>query len=261
MITLRMLAIAVAILVGLPISFALADHAIGHVTVPGGEVFDTYAEVAAWVTDVELIEPPGTYDRAVRHNAPEQLVEGHTVFVTWDIPLVKNVTNWTANIIGNVECRHKADWEGVYWQGVVPVPTRVNEAHVECEAGETMIMTPDPFMDSSNAFGSSNFHFSPAAPTGQRIPFTAPNGRVAEAVEYEYVVTGIDWLGNEFTRTQYAWEVPILESWAHSDGRPRNWYCPIPEARLTEMGLSQFLVFHQRDAPEWLRFAETQIGG
>lgn len=258
MITLRMLAIAVAILVAIPMSFALADHAIGHTTVPGGEVLDAYGEVAAWVTDVELIDPPATYDRAVRHNAPEQLVEGHTVFVTWDIPLVRNVTNWTANVVGNVECNHKADWEGEYWNDV-PVPTRFNEAHVECQFGETMVMTPDPFYDSENTFSdTSSFRFSPAAPTGERIPFTAPNGATGEVVEYEYLVIGTDRLGNEITRVQYAWEFPIIESWTHTDGKARNWFCPIPEDRLVEMGLEQFLVFRQADAPDWLRFAEMQ---
>lgn len=257
MITLRMLAIAAAILIGTPLTFALADHAIGHVTMPGGEAIDADGRVGAIINDVALVDPPATYARAVRHNGPEQLVEGHTVFVTWDIPLIRQVQNWSADVVGYVECTDHVNVSGEKVLGLPIWPTEIHEAHVECAFGDTVVMTPDPFWDSADTTGSA-YSVSPAGPTGRRLPFDTPMGVPMEAIEHEYLVYGTDWLGNDFARVQYAWEVPIIESWTHTDGKPRNFYCPIPEEKLVEMGLEQFLVFHKADSPDWLRFAQVQ---
>lgn len=233
MITLRMLAIASALLVGLPVGFVLADHAIGHVQTPGGEVVNYGLEAAATVTDITLLEPPARYDRYEALNAPEQLVEGHTVFVTWDIQLVKNVTNWTMDIVGNVDCQDHVNASGEYW-GPVLWPTRVDEAHVECEAFGQVFVTPDPFVDSQRS------EATPLTPTGEYVPYTTPAGETGYATEHVYEVTSTDWLGQTTTTTYYAWSVPIMQPWMHEDGKPRSWYCPLPVDRLQEMGVSSF---------------------
>lgn len=235
MITLRMLWIAAAIVVGLPIGFGLADHAIGHFEVPGGEVVNGGLEAAAEVTDIVLLDTFTTYDRVAVHNWPEQLVEGHTVFVTLDIPIVPNVTNWTANIIGDISCATYTDVEGHYFMGLPIIPSRINQAHAECQAGGLVFVTPDPFYNSSNTYGGS-FHL-----TGFEYPFTAPNGQSGVAKEYAYDVVETDpWTFQQKQSTWYAWSVPVLEPWTHTDGSTKQWYCPIPVKRIDEMGVDHF---------------------
>lgn len=235
MITLRMLGIAAAILVGIPIAFALATHDPSHQQVPGGQVVEMGADFVADVTDITLVDPPRRMDRAVVHDAPEQLVEGHTVFVTWDVPLTPNVTNWTLDIVGFVECYDHVNVSGPYTVGGIPFPNRVHEAHVECHVGQEVFVTPDPFYDSDNTY-----RMSAPQPTGETIPFTAPTGATGHATEYAYDLVETDWLGETSTRTLYMWSVPVLESWMHTDGRPRSWYCPLPVERLQEMGITSF---------------------
>lgn len=241
MVTLRMLAIASALLVSLPVGFALADHAIGHTTVPGGEVVRGTLEAYAEVTDIVLADLPQAYDRAVVHNAPEQLVEGHTVFVTWDIKLVPNVTNWTADIAGDVSCAANTSTSGPQVLGL-PFPNRVDRARLECQAGGVIFVTPDPFYDSSNTYQQSSMQ-----PTGSLVPYTTPDGQRGHATEYVYDLIAVDWLGEATVQTLYAWSVPLMEPWMHADGRTKSWYCPLPGERLQEMGIATFRVDLESD--------------
>ena len=243
MITLRMLGIAAALLLALPVGFVLADHVPGHATVPGGQILEMSADAVAEVTDITLVEPPVPQDRLQAHNAPEQLVEGHTVFVTWDIQLVPNVTNWTLDITGFVECENYANVSGEYAVGGVPVPTRIDRVYAECRAGEVAFATPDPFYDSEDTYQSQM-----AQPNGRYIPFTAPNGETGYATEYEYEVASVDWLGQETRKKMYMWSAPVLPEWLHSDGKPRSWYCPLPVDRLQEMGVTSFSAYLEGDA-------------
>lgn len=244
MITLRMLWIAVAILVGLPLGFGLADHAIGHITVPGGEVVSLAGHTAATVTDIILADPPQTYKRAAVHNWPEQLVEGHTVYVQLLIPLIPDVENFSVDIIGDISCQHHVNASGPYFLGI-PIPNRVHEAHVECRFGETVVVTPDPFYDSNRTYQTS------MEPTGVEIPFVAPNGIEGVATEYRYWSIEEDWLGVQTAHVRYAWAVPVMDPWVHEDGSLKRWYCPIPLARMEEMGVTHFtghVVDDPRDA-------------
>lgn len=242
MITLRMLAIASAILVSLPIGFALAHHAADHVLVPGGEVVNYGLEAAAHVRDITLVEPPGNYDRVSPEKVSEQLVEGHTVFVTWDIQRVHNATPWSADVVGSIGCDPHVNVSGEYWGPDLFWPTRVDEAHVECWANGTVIVTPDPFYDSDDAQESS------MQPTGRTIPFTTPTGQTGHATEYVYEAVSTDWLGESTSRTLYAWSVPVLDPWLHSDGGTKSWYCPLPVDRLQEMGITTFTARFESDS-------------
>ena len=235
MITLRMLGIAVAVLLGMPVGLSLAHHAIGHMNVPGGELVNAGLEAAATVTDIVLLDTFTTYDRVAVHNAPEQLVEGHTVFVTLDTLLVPNITNWTADIAGSVSCQANTDIEGQNFLGLPIIPRRINEAHLECSVRGIVFVTPDPFYNSSNTQQTSSMD-----PTGIEIPFVAPNGVRGVMREYSYTVLTQQADGAMRSATWYAWAVPIIDPWMHADGTMKTWYCPIPVARMIEMDVTHF---------------------
>lgn len=247
MITLRMLGIAVAILVGAPIAIALADHIPGHVEVPGGEIFRAAAEEAATITDIVLADPPQFYERAVNEFRPEQLVEGHIVFITIDIPLVANVSNFTVDIIGNVSCETHANATGPKVFGI-PFPNRINELHEECEAGGLVFVTPDPFVDSEETPAQTALE-----PTGNEAVRQAPNGEWVRVTEYQYDLITTDWMGQSETRRMYAWSTPVITAWTHNDGGEKRWYAPLPEERLREMGVTDFSVYHESELPERFR--------
>lgn len=254
MVTLRMLAIAAALLVGLPLGWGLADHSIDHVVVQGGEVANVAIGTAAEVTDIVLLDTFVQYDRIVVHNAPEQLVEGHTVFLTLDTQLVPNVTNWTVDIIGSVECDAHVNGEGSFFQGLPIIPRRINDAYVECNIMGTVFVTPDPFYDSNDTTSSSSSSSTSPEPTGDEIPFVAPNGVRGVAREYSYFWIVEDAAGVQTATQRYAWSVPIIEPWVHTDGSVKRWYCPLPVPRLQEMGLSHFSAY-VAESPDDLVFA------
>lgn len=239
MVTLRMVCIAVALLVAIPVGIAFADG----VTVPGGELANAALHEAATVTDIDLITPPQKYDRVVNDFRPEQLVEGHIVFITIDIPLIANVSNFTFDIVGNVSCSTHFNGSGNFFGGIIPVPNRIDEAHEECQAAGRTFVTPDPFIDSDNQTLVS----SSLTPTGVSTPFVTPNGQPAEATEYYYDITARDWLGEITTYSLYAWSTPVMDPWVQSDGRQMNWYCPISEERLSEMGIHEFKARHESE--------------
>lgn len=247
MITLRMLGIAVAILVGIPLAWGLAD---GPIVIPGGEIVDMSGEVVATVTNLSLVEPPQTYERRRVHDWPEQLVEGHTVFVQLLIPVYPIQENWTIDVVGNIECTHHVNASGPYFLGI-PIPRDINEARVECRAGETVVATPDPFYDSNDTV-SLPISYSSLSPTGNDIPFVAPNGVQGVAEEYEYwrITTHPD--GSQSAQKRYAWATPVIAPWYDETGSLKTWYCPIPIDRIQEMGditrFSAFVVDKPEDA-------------
>lgn len=89
--------------------FARADHSIGHVVVPGGEVVDLAGD-------------------AVDEALPPALRE-----IVGDL-----------EVAAPAECSWHLNASGPYLLGL-PVPRDVEDAHAECRAGETVIVTPDPF--------------------------------------------------------------------------------------------------------------------
>lgn len=247
MVTLRMLGIASALLVAIPVGVGLADHTPDHVLVQGGEVANAGLHAAGTVTDVVLLDTFTTYDREFVSDWPEQLVEGHTVFVTLETRLVPNVTNWTADIVGNVDCETHVSGEGSFFGNLPIIPRRINEAHAECEAHGVVFVTPDPFYNSSQQSSYS----TQMEPTGEEIPFVAPNGIAGVATEYSYEVIQVDpWTGQQTSATWYAWSVPIIEPWTHTDGSTKTWFCPIPVARIYEMDVTHFTGWVTDTPPE-----------
>lgn len=246
MVNLRMLAIASAILLGTPLILA-ATHGIGHVVVPGGEVVDYYGEAAAEVTDIVLADLGTVYKPNDTFFRPEQVVEGHTTWLTIDIRLEANVTNASIDITGMVECNHNVSARGPVVFGV-PIFNRVDRASAECRVGETVFVTPDPFYDSDNTYTSA------MTPTGTIYPFTTPSGESGYAEEFQFFTIHEDIYGEPVREDYYAWSVPIYEPWIHTDGRPKAWTCPLPVDKLREMGVSDFTVVFQDD--ERLSFAQ-----
>jgi hypothetical protein len=226
MINLRMLAIAGALLLLFPIA-ALAD--------PASTIVEAGADVAGEITDIVIADPAynGTPMSGVLGG--EQLVEGHTTFVTLEMvtevqPLEGNLT-----IDGFARCEHHGELTYSWWNGI-PYPTTVGGVNAECHVGERVVVTPTLYCtltgppDCSVAPGA----WTPAMrPTGDIIPFGTPTGERAYAEELTFVVDGRDY---------YAWVVPVLDPWTGVDGGTKNIRAPLPLDRLADMGLDDFRV-------------------
>jgi hypothetical protein len=241
MINLRMIGLASALLLLLPIG-VMAMPDLGDEAPRGSPTAGGYEEVTAAVYDVVLAQMPRekVYDPGSYHEA-EQLVEGHTVFVTLDVTYAYNQSNGTVDIMGMVDCSANVKYSGPTFLGI-PLPERVDSVQAGCRVDEYVIVTPDPFDDPPLAA---------ATPTGRLLPFQVPGvgGGYAEELQYPVQVQGPDGAGR--TATFYAWKVPIWQPWTDDHGRPKDFYAPLPEDRLAEMGVRDFRVYHERD---WARF-------
>lgn len=248
MINLRMLAIASAILLALPVGMAAWDEYGSGTENDERTVVGSTLEAVATVTDVVLAELPREkiYDPA-SFREKENLVEGHTVFVTIDLEYRFNQTNGTIDIMALVECKANTRFTGPVYSlpfglGEVTIPNRVEEAHAECRVHDEVIVSPDPFQ---------NPPLARPTPTGRDVPFNAPNGQPAVAREYSYPVR-IDMPdGTARYETFYAYGAPLMEPWVDHQGRLKSFFCPLPEDRLVEMGVSDYQVYHQKDAPHF----------
>lgn len=242
MITLRMIAIATALLLGTPLVFAALPND-DELDVDGGELVNKNLEAAAWVVDVTLADVPRQVDGRTDAFREEQLVEGHTVFVTLDIEVRFNETNGSVNVTGFVECRHEVSWTGPGARtpvGTVFLPGHVDRAGAECRAGERVFATPDPFFD-------PEVQSSSMAPTGLLLPITTPSGEEGFVEEYVFTQTRTDQWGDVAERTLYAYAAPIFAPWMHSDGRPKSFLVSIPTERVLEMGVNDFTIILQDD--------------
>lgn len=243
MITLRMVAIAAAILVGTPVLVVVADHLP---SIPGGDPLqEARGTINATVDNITFFEPPPKYDRVMPSGMPEQLVEGHIVFATIEIPLAVNRSEWNVSIVGSVSCELREDVRGVFSQGGIPFPTEVGPGVVRCQVGEQIFVSPDPFMEP----GHTNAAVTPFTFSGTSQA-EAPNGEIIDVHEYFFDVTSLGDDGSVRTERMYAWSVPVLEPFLLPDGTVKNWYCPIPEARLSEMGQTDFWAYHESELPK-----------
>lgn len=243
MINLRMIGLASALLLLLPIGvMAMPDGAEESSSEDDGSVLDGYQEVTAAVYDVVLAQMPRekVYDPA-SFREEEQLVEGHTVFVVIELEYDLADTNGTVDIMGMVDCDARATYSGPTFLGI-PLPERIDRVEASCRVDEHVVVAPDPF---------ANPPLSSPQPTGRLIPFHVPGVGHAYAEELSYPVARTDASGWTETETFYAWKVPIWQPWIDAHGRPKNFYAPLPEDKLREMGESDFEVYHEKD---WTRF-------
>lgn len=233
MVNLRMFAIASALLL-VPSAWAL-------VTVPGGQVLEYYGEAAAYIEDVAIATFPAPVTGRTGEFREEQLVEGHTTFLTLDIAVERERKNASIDIEGYVRCEHRARVNFTYL-GAVPFPTYVDYAGSECRVGEQVVIVPDPFLDWSASY------VSPLQPTGRLLEFTAPNGERAYMEELTFhTLDHDDGWAEPLRRDYYAWTTPIFPPWVSDDGRLRSFYAPLPEDRLLEMGVEDFQVVFEKD--------------
>lgn len=239
MINLRMIGLASALLLLLPIGvMAMPDDDAPD----DGSGVGGYEELTATVYDVVLAEMPRekVYDAGSYHEE-EQLVEGHTVFVVLDVTYRFNDTNGTVDIMGMVDCKAEASYSGPTFLGI-PLPERVDGVHAGCRVDEYVLVAPDPFAYPPLAA---------ATPTGRLLPFDVPGVGRAYAEEMRYPVRLQAPDGASETATFYAWKVPIWQTWTDAHGRPKNFYAPLPEDKLAEMGVGDYKVYHEKD---WARF-------
>lgn len=242
MITLRMLALAAALLLGTPLVIAALPND-GELDVDGGELVNKNLEAAAWIVDVALLDAPPAVDGRNDTFREEQLVEGHTVFVVVDIEIQLNLTNSSVNVTGFVECSHEVSWQGPMVGtpvGNVPFPGRIDRAGAECRAGERVFATPDPFFDPDTSSMAMT-------PTGVVLPITTPSGEPGFVEEYSFTLVQHDSWGDTTERTLYAYAAPIYAPWMHTDGRPKSFVVSLPYARLEEMGEYDFTFILEDD--------------
>jgi hypothetical protein len=229
MINTRMLAIAAALSLLLPLG-ATAD--------PQSTIVQAEARVEAIVTNIQLLQPQLSPAPINGTLVGEQVVEGHTTFVTLDA--VEKAKPVTGNITlqGFVQCTDYGNatysWITVFGHPI-PYPTRVDDVHVRCSVGQTVIVTPSVYceIDGPPKCGSND---PPALrPDGDVLPFQGPQGEDEYAVEYSFTKLADDGQGGSTERTYYAWATPILDPFVGEDGLARNMVLPIPEERLGEM--------------------------
>lgn len=244
MVNLRMFALASALLLGIPLAVAAWPDP-SDPTVPGGQVVEAYGEVAAYVEDIVIANAPAPETGRTGEFRDEQVVEGHTTFVTLDIRVWHNRTEGTLNITGRVECTHEVrerHWElPIPFVGNAPVPYKIDRAGAECKYGEEVYATPDPFFDPGTA------HATPLQPTGRFFSFRTPAGEEAYAREHSFTLITDDGWTRPQEKTYYAYSTPVLKPWIHTDGRPKNFIVPLPEDRLAEMGVDHFQVVFEND--------------
>jgi hypothetical protein len=240
MINLRMIGLASALLLLLPIGvMAMPDD--GDEPPSDGSGVGGYQEVTATVYDVVLAQMPREkeYDAGSYHEE-ERLVEGHTAFVVLDVTYRYDQGNGTVDIMGMVDCKAEASYTGPTFLGI-PLPERVDKVEAGCRVDEYVIVAPDPFAYEPQAA---------ATPTGRLLPFDVPGVGHAYAEELSYPVRVQAPGGASETVTFYAWKVPIWQTWIDHHGRPKNFYAPLAEDKLAEMGIQDYRVYHEED---WAR--------
>lgn len=241
MLTLRMLALAAALLLGTPLVIAALPND-AEPDVDGGELVNRNLAAGAQVVDVVLADMPGRVEGRTGAFGNETLVEGHSVFVTLDIEIRLNQTNGTVNVTGFVECSHYADVEVQYFDtvvGDVPFPTRIDRAGADCRVGERVFATPDPFYE-------PEVQNSGLYPTGRLVPFTTPTGEVGYLEEFAFDLVRENEWGDVSEETYYAFAAPVYAPWLHRDGRLKSFVMPIPTDRLGE-GMNDFTIVLEDD--------------
>jgi hypothetical protein len=224
---LRMLGIASALLLLVPFGYAAQPWT----------VFDTYNEVYAAVSDLEVLNLPDkkVYDPN-SFFAEEQPVEGHTVFATIELRANTSEVEGNVTIAGVIDCRHDVEYD----YEIFPIPSRVRRAEVGCVIGERVVVYPVNY--TSNSGQSSDF-----TPTGRVIPFTPPSGVPVYAEEFSFLLTETNNDGLVVERTMFAWATPVVPPWTTDAGKVKNFMMPIPLDRILEMDCGDYQVVLERD--------------
>lgn len=242
MVNLRMLAIAAAMLFGIPVTVsAFHDPSDPGLHVPGGALVDEQHMIKGVIDEVTLLElPPPVSGRSAQFNN-ETLLEGHTVFVTIDIRIWRNVTQSNVTAVGNVSCGFDTGADFQNGPLGIPIPRKTRETTVECRDGEQVILRPDPFID-------PQLQNSGMFPTGEAWEFEAPSGEIGQVTEWMFDSSAFnESTGGYDTARLYAWSAPVLEGWTHDDGTTKRFMIPVPEAKLWSQPVEQYHVVFGKD--------------
>lgn len=220
----RMYALAAALFLAVPVGIGATQN----------PVLDLWAEGSAIISDVELFDPPRkkVYDDW-QFVKPEQVVEGHTTFVT--IEMVARYENVTGNVTidGVVHCEDHVEYEA--WYNLVP--TRVKRAQAECYAGQRVVVTPDPFSGDPGSLRDLAENPPIYRPTGSVYPILTPDGQMGYVEELSF-----DHLG----RTYFAWATPVFQDWTWN-GKTKNFIAPLPVERLLWNDADDYRVVLEND--------------
>lgn len=250
MLNLRNVTLAAALLLAL---------AVGAYADPYSDVYEASAEVVAEVSNIKILEPATkrvAWTDPIEH---ENLVEGHSVFVTMEINATRVPVEGNADVIGHVECDvSKGTKTSMYVVTIpmpagqppktveVPVVTEVNYVKARCSLYGGLIVTPTIYCQVTGDWDCDPPAMQSApvmAPTGRVIPYVTPDGQHAEAEELTFIATPP---GEESPRSFYAYRVPILLPWGDAeDFQIRNLQAPIPYDRLFEMDVWDFKFLYE----------------
>lgn len=195
------------------------------------------SEVSAWVENVTFADPPAEYEYPPWNLTGEQLVEGHTTFVTIERTPVQKIREGYLNITGYLQCAVVFNETHRFAFGFVPVPTQINEAGVDCGDGARVVISPG--LSATSSAG-------PYAPTGDWIELETPDGQTAYAEEFVFTANTVLPDGTLDAREYYAWATPVFPPWVHHDGTVKNFWMPLPLDRLEAMGVTDFRVDLER---------------
>lgn len=187
--------------------------------------------VAGWVENVTFADPPRRAVFPPWELIPEEVVEGHTTFVTIQRTAKAVEQDGHLNITGFVSCTYGVDANHSFAAGAVPVPRRVNRAWVDCGHGTRVVVSPGLAATSSAG---------PMTPTGRLVPVETPSGERGFAEEFVFAVTEEAWDGTLVSHDRYAWATPVFPAWVHHDGTVKNFWMPLPLDRLEAMGIREF---------------------
>lgn len=244
MLNLRYLALAAALILVL---------AAGAYADPMSDTYEATTDVVARVSNLRIFEPAYVWERDSRGLEPEQLVEGHSTFVTMDVTATRKAVEGFVNISGSIHCERYVNYTdspyGVwtpFGEVSVPVPTGVNEVYARCQTEDRVVSTPTIYCKVSGDWDCE----APAAssmplmvPTGRVFPFLAPDGQAGTVEELAFTATPE---GEAEPRTFYAYSFPILRPWQDlDDGAFRNFWAPIPYDALYEMDSWDFKFLHE----------------
>lgn len=236
MVNFRMLAIAGALALLIPVG-VLADP-----PQPSDEV-EAAADLVADVTDIQLLKPKSAPTPGSWKLHGEQLVEGHTTFVTLDVVTQADKLEGNLTIEGFLNCQHYGEAYYTWWLGL-PLPTRVENVHAECHVGERLVVTPSIYCTLNNNPGCAMALPPPSAasmrPTGRLLPFDTPAGDHAFAEELVFTMV----VGGE-ERDYSAWATPVLKSWEGENGLPKNFMLPIPRSAFSANGENHYSVVYE----------------
>lgn len=239
MINIRMFAIAGALFLILPVGVYAAD--------PLQDQVDAAVYEAASVTDIDVLRPAVRCAPITGELQPEQVVEGHTTFVTLEARSDCEAIEGNVTVDGLVHCEThgslRTSW--IYVAGVaVPIITHVDGVSEECMVGGRVVVTPTIYCtltgDAQCNFSPTNMATAPLMfPTGEVIAVMSPDGQLGYAEEFSF---------QNGAETYYAWATPIMRPWLDPAAQVKNFLVPVPTERLREMDTNDFHIIFEDQA-------------